>query len=72
MHLYQAGMPLALVAEWLGHSQLETTLIYAHADISMKRKAIEMATTENNPLILNEHPLYMDNEETIRRLYGLV
>lgn len=72
MHLYQAGMPLVLVAEWLGHSQLETTLLYAHADTSMKRKAIEMATEGNDPIILNELPKYMDEEKTIRRLYGLV
>lgn len=41
MHLYRGGMPLALLAEWLGHSQLETTLIYANADTEMKRQAIE-------------------------------
>jgi hypothetical protein len=27
MHLYQAGMPLALLTEWLGHADPETTLI---------------------------------------------
>lgn len=31
MHLYQAGMPLALLTEWLGHTDPETTFIYAHA-----------------------------------------
>ncbi len=36
MHLYQAGMPLALLTEWLGHADPETTLIYAHADTEMK------------------------------------
>ena len=44
MHLYQHGMDLTLVSQWLGHSTLETTLIYAHADTEMKRKAIEKAT----------------------------
>ena len=29
MHLYQAGMPLALLTEWLGHADPETTLVYA-------------------------------------------
>lgn len=38
-HLYQAGMPLALLTEWLGHADPETTLIYAHADTEMKRHA---------------------------------
>lgn len=41
MHLYQAGMSLPLVSEWLGHSQLETSLIYAYADTEMKRAAVD-------------------------------
>lgn len=72
MHLYQAGMPLVLVAEWLGHSQLETTLVYAHASTSMKRKAIETATEGNDIIASNEKPKYMDKEKIIRRLYGLI
>lgn len=44
MHLYQEGMDLTLVSQWLGHSQLETTQIYAHADTKHKYKAIEAAT----------------------------
>lgn len=43
MHLYRAGMPLALLAEFLGHEDPETTLIYAFADTEMKREAIEKA-----------------------------
>ena len=50
MHLYQEGMDLTLVSQWLGHSQLETTQIYAHADTEHKRKAIEAATPQDNPL----------------------
>ena len=41
MHLYMAGMPLELVSQWLGHSQLETSLIYARATTDMKRKAVD-------------------------------
>lgn len=73
MHLYQHGMPLELISQWLGHSDIETTLIYAYADTEMKRKAIEAATPENS--ILREH---LDSErfivsdvEMIKRLYGL-
>lgn len=50
LHLYRNGVPLVLIAEWLGHSNLETTLIYAYADTEMKRKAIEAATEQNHPL----------------------
>ncbi len=41
MHLYQHGMDLTLISQWLGHVQLDTTLIYAHADTEQKRRAIE-------------------------------
>lgn len=71
MHLYQAGMPLELVSEWLGHSQMETTLIYAHADTTMKRKAIENAMKGKELLFPKELPKYMDDEKIIRKLFGL-
>lgn len=73
MHLYRSGMPLALLSEWLGHEDQETSLIYAYADTEMKRKAIEQATSESNPL--NERDdsasYWKDDDEIIRRLYGL-
>jgi len=28
MHLYMAGVPLPLISEWMGHSNIETTTIY--------------------------------------------
>ena len=71
LHLYRAGMPLSLVGEWLGHAQLETTLIYAYADTEMKRKAIEKATEESNPLVKIENPHFIDDEDNIKQLYGL-
>lgn len=70
MHLYQAGMPLALLTEWLGHADPETTLIYAHADTEMKRQALEKANiaTTHSPL---PTPLWHDREDIIQRLCGL-
>jgi hypothetical protein len=50
MHLYQHGVDLTLVSQWLGHAQLKTTLIYAHADTEIKRKAIELAIPKDSPL----------------------
>lgn len=51
MHLYQDGIPLAMISEFLGHAQIETTRIYAHADTEMKRKAIQQATNLANVTI---------------------
>ena len=67
-------MPLALLAEWLGHSQLETTQVYAYADTEMKRDAIKKATNKMNPLMIKEEKACWKNEnseELIRKLYGL-
>lgn len=73
MHLYQAGMDLTLVSQWLGHSQLETTQIYAHADTEHKRKAIQAATPQDHPLYskLNAERYIVTDEELLKRLTGL-
>lgn len=71
MHLYHAGMPLAMVSEWLGHSQLETTLIYAHADTEMKRRELEKISSSENSVFTNESFKYADDDEIIKKLYGL-
>lgn len=73
MHLYRGGMPLALLSEWLGHAQLETTKIYAYADTQMKREAIEKATSSLNPLSQNRKVTsWQNDDELIKRLYGLL
>jgi hypothetical protein len=72
MHLYRGGMPLPLLSEWLGHAQLETTMIYAYADTKMKREAIEKATSSISPLRQGQDiTLWQDDDELIKRLYGL-
>jgi integrase/recombinase XerD len=70
MHLYQAGMPLALLTEWLGHADPQTTLIYAHADTEMKRQALTKAIdgAASSPPTA---PIWHDQEDIIQRLCGL-
>lgn len=51
MHLCQHGMDLTLVSQWLGHTNVETTLIYAHADTEHKRQAITRALDDPTALI---------------------
>ena len=69
MHLYQRGMDLMLLSQWLGH----TTLIYAHANTEHKRKSIEKATPQNSPLRskLNSERYTVTNDEELKKLYGL-
>ena len=73
MHLYRNGMPLPLVAEWLGHSKMDITRqYYANADTTMKQEAIEKATSKLNPLINGELDIdWEDDEELLKKLYGL-
>ena len=40
---YRNGVPLVLVAELLGHTDINTTQIYAYSDTKMKREAIDKA-----------------------------
>ena len=74
MHLYRNGMPLPLLAEWLGHSQMETTITYyANADTKMKKDALEKATAGLNPLFQDNPNIHWeDDDEMIKKLYGLL
>jgi len=53
MHLYEAGVPLPYIRDFLGHAELSTTEIYARASTEAKRKALESAyidiTTDDQP-----------------------
>lgn len=73
MHLYRNGMPLPLVAEWLGHARMDTTRkFYASADTTMKKEAIDKATSDINPLYSSEYDIeWDDDEELLKRLYCL-
>jgi site-specific recombinase XerD len=73
MHLYQHGMDLTLVSQWLGHARLDSTLVYAHADTEHKRKAIEAAVSEDSPLksFVNPKRYMVTDDEMLKRLYGL-
>jgi site-specific recombinase XerD len=70
MHLYRQGLPLPLLADYLGHASIESTRIYAYADTEMKRAALAKA----NPLGANTppiQPIWESNEDMILTLAGL-
>ena len=59
LHLYRSGMPMVLLAEWLGHAQVSTTLVYyANADTEMKKNAIEKATSKVPPFVKTEKMIF--------------
>ena len=37
MRLLHAGVDTSVIALWLGHEQADTTQIYLHADLALKR-----------------------------------
>ena len=70
IHYYRDGMPLALIAELLGHASPESTKIYAFADSKMKRAAMEKADQKRNATP-QPTAIWEDDEEMILRLSGL-
>lgn len=73
MSMYQNGVDLSLVSQWLGHAHLETTLIYAHADTELKRKAIEKSVPVDSPLKqhINADRYKVNDEDDLKLLVGL-
>lgn len=71
MHLYQAGIPLSYIKDFLGHVSVNTTDIYASTDISMMRTALEKINKANNNQASKIVPVWKGNEEMILILCGL-
>lgn len=49
MRMLQAGIDIATIALWLGHSSPETTQIYLHADLALKEQALERIRPTGTP-----------------------
>lgn len=71
MHLYQAGIPLSYIKDFLGHVSVNTTDIYASTDTSMMKAALEKIDRRDGEQVSNEVPIWQDNEELILKLCGL-
>ena len=41
VHLLESGVDVAIVSNWLGHASLDSTYIYARANLETKRKALQ-------------------------------
>lgn len=71
MHLYQAGIPLSYIKDFLGHVSINTTDIYASTDTSMMRAALEKIQHGGAEQVAPIAPVWQDNEEMLLRLCGL-
>jgi integrase/recombinase XerD len=66
MELLRHGVDRSVIALWLGHESVETTQMYLHADMRLKRKALSKIT----PLGVKPS-LYKPNDELLAFLENL-
>lgn len=72
MHLFLSGVPLPTVSDWLGHSNIETTRIYAKVTEEMKRDAVKVLSQSDNSVFAGDTDFtYAEDEVMLRRLCGL-
>jgi integrase/recombinase XerD len=68
MHLLQSGVNLVYIRDLLGHVSIQTTEIYAKADSSMKRKALEKAYAD---IVSENLPEWQQNADLLEWLQNL-
>ena len=68
VHLLQAGVNLIYIRDFLGHSDIKTTEVYAVADTELKRKALENAYPE---LVDSNLPDWNENNDLMEWLSEL-
>jgi integrase/recombinase XerD len=49
MRFLEAGIDTAVIALWLGHETIATTSIYLHADMNLKRAALDRTRQPDTP-----------------------
>ena len=68
MHLLQSGVNLIYIRDFLGHTDIQTTEVYAKYDTETKRKALESAYPE---LIKSNLPDWNKNDDLMQFLNSL-
>jgi len=68
VHLLQAGVNLIYIRDFLGHTDIKTTEIYARADTELKRKALENAYPD---LVDSDLPDWNNNSDLMSWLQRL-
>lgn len=68
MHLRRAGINMLYIRDFLGHSELSTTEIYARADAEDSREALELVSPDAFP---DELPLWVKDKALLEWLKDL-
>jgi site-specific recombinase XerD len=68
MHLLQSGVSLEIIRDFLGHTDVKTTQIYARANLEMKRKALENIS---DPVPVPKLPSWQKNKTLLEWLQSL-
>lgn len=71
MHLLQAGVNLVYIRDFLGHTSITTTEVYARADGKLKREALEKAYVETVEKNKNGQPSWMIDSDLLEWLKSL-
>jgi len=70
MDMYKSGIPLTYIKDFLGHTSLNTTNIYAYANLEMMRSALEPFSVSHESL-QSDDSIWKNDKETILKLCGL-
>lgn len=72
MHLYEAGVPLPIISDILGHYNIETTIkFYAQSTLEMKRKETEKLKDSLSFLFEEEEFKFGNDLKSIEKMCGL-
>lgn len=68
MHLLQAGNPLVVIRSILGHAQVQSTELYARADMQMKQRALQTVAGLSSPPSIRS---WQNDPDLLERLRNL-
>ena len=70
MAMLKKGIPISYIRDFLGHSCIDTTMIYSHADMDMIAEAL--ATVDHEEHVSNKTSGWKGQEEYLLRYSGLL
>ena len=71
MTMYKKGIPLTYIKDFLGHANMNSVSIYAHADSTTISKALEEANSDLNVGAISHEKKWQGHEEELLAFCGL-